>query len=108
MPSTSQHSRHTMASQVNTQFLIISDTHGDELDLSALGAVDVAIHCGDLTEESKLDEFRASIQLLKAIKAPLKLLIAGNHDFTMDVPMFKKILTAIQPPLELDLVTKEY
>lgn len=51
---------------------------------------DVAIHCGDLTEESKLEEYRASIQLLKDIHAPLKLVIAGNHDFTMDIPAFRK------------------
>ncbi|KAK5116574.1 hypothetical protein LTR85_009199 [Meristemomyces frigidus] len=97
-----------MASQVNTQLLIISDTHGDELDLDALSAVDVAIHCGDLTEKSKMDEYRASLQLLKRIRAPLKLVIAGNHDFTLDTPMFEKKLADIEPPLDHQLVKKEY
>lgn len=69
---------------------------------------DLAIHCGDLTEESKLEEYRASIRLLKDIDAPLKLVIAGNHDFTMDVPTFRKKVAETRPPLDLDPVSKVY
>ncbi|KAJ9151174.1 Calcineurin-like phosphoesterase [Pleurostoma richardsiae] len=52
--------------------------------------IDVVIHCGDLTEESKLSEFHTTLALLKELDAPLKLVIAGNHDFTLDVPTFRK------------------
>lgn len=57
---------------------------------------DVAIHCGDLTDESKIEEFRTAIQLLKDIDAPLKLVIAGNHDFTLDIPVFEKKVAEVE------------
>ena len=64
--------------------------------------VDVAVHCGDLTEGSKLDELRASIRLLTKIDAPLKLVIAGNPDFTLDIPTFKQKVKDIPPPLDFE------
>ena len=67
---------------------------------------DVAIHCGDLTEESKLEEYKACIRLLKDIHASLKLVIAGNHDFTLDIPAFRKKIADARPPLDPDLVRK--
>nr|OQO20421.1 hypothetical protein B0A51_11162 [Rachicladosporium sp. CCFEE 5018] len=94
---------------IPTRFLVISDTHGDPLRHAKLTeVVDVVIHCGDLTEESKLSEFKTSIELLNAIDAPLKLIIAGNHDWTWDIPMFQKKLAEHDPPLEDELVQKEY
>ena len=48
---------------VKTRFLILSDAHGMEIrseDKPSQHA-DVAIHCGDLIEESKLEEYKASI-----------------------------------------------
>lgn len=94
---------------VKTRILILSDTHS----LSLAGSVpsqpvDFLIHCGDLTEESKLDEFCASIQLLQNINAPLKLVIAGNHDLTLDTPIFKKKIDEASPPLDPELVKKGY
>ena len=95
---------------VKTRFLILSDTHGMEYqpENKPIQHADVAIHCGDLTEESKLDEYRASLRLLQDINAPLKLVIAGNHDMTMDIPTFRKKVTDAKPPLDPDLVKKEY
>ena len=95
---------------VKTRFLIISDTHGVEflLDRRPLMNADVAIHCGDLTEESKLEEYRVTLQLLKDINAPLKLVIAGNHDLTMDIPLFKRKVAEASPPLDPELVRKVY
>ncbi|KAK2764872.1 hypothetical protein FQN54_008569 [Arachnomyces sp. PD_36] len=77
---------------IKTRFLIISDTHGKEFTEKNKPnqPVDVAIHCGDLTDESKTEEFKNTIQLLKDIDAPLKLAIAGNHDLTMDLPLFQR------------------
>ncbi|KAJ5907955.1 hypothetical protein N7495_000637 [Penicillium taxi] len=70
--------------------------------------VDVVIHCGDLTEESKLDEFRATIRFLQAVNAPLKLVIAGNHDWTMDIPKFERKVAEVRPPLDPQLVQEIY
>ena len=98
-------------SSVITRFLIISDTHGDELKHKPTDRADVVIHCGDLTEESKLDEFRAAVRLLKDINAPLKLIIAGNHDFTMDTPIFKSKIDEFKRLLSDNddtLIEKEY
>lgn len=71
-------------------------------------SADVAIHCGDLTQESKLAEYRTAIKLLKDIDAPLKLVIAGNHDFTLDIPTFKQKISEALPPLDPGLARKEY
>ncbi|KAL8825678.1 MAG: hypothetical protein Q9191_004267 [Dirinaria sp. TL-2023a] len=98
------------SASVKTRFLILSDTHGMEFgsEDKPLQRADVAVHCGDLTEESKLDEYSASMRLLKDIHAPLKLVIAGNHDFTMDTPIFRKKVADARPPLDPDLVRKVY
>ena len=97
-------------SSIKTRFLIISDTHGMQFSSEnrPQQRADVAIHCGDLTEESKLAEYRDSIELLKEIDAPLKLVIAGNHDWTMDTPIFKKKVAEIRPPVDLALVKVTY
>lgn len=72
-----------------TRFLILSDTHARPLVPPSV-PVDVAIHCGDLTEQSKMAEFRTTMALLQGIDAPLVLVIAGNHDFTLDTEVYKK------------------
>lgn len=77
-----------MDAQIPTRVLVLSDTHGEGLHHMPQDPVDVAIHCGDLTEESKLGEFEEMVGLLRQINAPLKLVIAGNHDVTLDIPMF--------------------
>ncbi|CAK1358831.1 hypothetical protein CB0940_02211 [Cercospora beticola] len=97
-----------MASLVNTRILILSDTHGDALKRIVTTSADVAIHCGDLTEESKLDEFVAAIQLLKGIDAPLKLVIAGNHDFTLDDRAYERHLAEADPSIDSDLMSRTY
>lgn len=95
---------------IKTRCFILSDTHGIEFERERKFSqhVDVAIHCGDLTEESKLEEYRASVRLLMEIQAPLKLVIAGNHDFTLDTPAFRKKVADARPPLDPDLVRKVY
>lgn len=95
---------------VRTRLLLISDTHGMGFgrEERPLQSADVAIHCGDLTDGSKLEEFRTAIQLLKDLQAPLKLVIAGNHDFTMDLPAFERIVADASPKLDPELVAKEY
>ena len=100
----------TATTGIKTRFLVLSDTHGlDSLPDSVLNQhADVAIHCGDLTTESKIDEYKASIRLLQSVNAALKLVIPGNHDFTMDIPVFKKKVAEARPPLDPELVKQAY
>lgn len=102
----------TMA-DIKTRFLIISDTHADQkLRLPTLQGVDVdvAIHCGDLTDGSKIAEYHTTLDLLQAINAPLKLVIAGNHDFSLDTPMYQKKAAEAHRIFSIDpaLISKEY
>jgi Calcineurin-like phosphoesterase len=98
-----------MSQNIKTSFLIMSDSHGYQpLSGSLSQHIDVAIHCGDLTQESKIDEFQKTLRYLEEIEADLKLVIAGNNDFTMDVAAFEKMVTNARPPLEPELVRKEY
>ncbi|KAJ4122683.1 hypothetical protein NW768_010120 [Fusarium equiseti] len=85
--------------KINTRFLIISDAHSRPFpdDRVPLTPVDVAIHCGDLTQNSKLHEFESAINLLKELDAPLKLVIAGNHDFTLDKSTYKRMIAGPSP-----------
>jgi hypothetical protein len=95
-------------STVRTRILILSDTHGLEFNHKPHMSADVAIHCGDLTNGSKLEELQAALRLIKDIDAPVKLVIAGNHDFTLDIPAFKRKVAEAVPALDLELVAKEY
>lgn len=100
----------TAPASIKTRFMILSDTHGlDSLpDSITRQHADVAIHCGDLTDESKIDEYKASIRLLQAVHAPLKLAIPGNHDFTMDIPVFERKVADACPPLDPLLIEQSY
>ncbi|KAJ5591919.1 uncharacterized protein N7459_002288 [Penicillium hispanicum] len=100
----------TTSASIKTRFLVFSDTHGLDRppDSVASQYADVAIHCGDLTTESKIDEYRASIRFLQAVNAPLRLVIAGNHDFTMDIPAFQTKVAEARPPLDPELVERVY
>lgn len=97
-----------MSVKTRTRILILSDTHGRKFAYEPRQAADVAIHCGDLTDGARLDEFRAAIRLIKDINAPLKLVMAGNHDFTLDIPAFERKVAEATPALDPDLVAKEY
>lgn len=94
-----------MSRRIKTRFLILSDTHGlrFQADRTLHEPVDVAIHCGDLTGDSKLHGFRQAIELLKEINAPLKIVIAGNHDFSLDDLAFKQKITEASRLAQEDL-----
>jgi predicted phosphodiesterase len=99
----------TTESCVKNRFLIMSDSHGEDLLSKPVSEpVDVVIHCGDLTEESKIEEFQRTLHQLRNITADLKLVITGNHDFTMDILIFRKLVAGVQPALDPHLVRKEY
>lgn len=97
--------------RIKTRILIISDTHAyeprakrldgpstdDEFDApdadlrktptgfrDSLPDADVVLHCGDLTKRSQPIEYERTFSMLRKLKAPLKLVIAGNHDGALD------------------------
>ncbi|RSL39748.1 hypothetical protein CEP53_013832 [Fusarium sp. AF-6] len=94
-----------MSPLIKTRFLILSDTHGLQFqeDRKLHKSVDVAIPCGDLTGDSRLHDFKQAIELLKEIDAPLKIVIAGNHDFTLDDLAFEQKITEASRLAQEDL-----
>lgn len=82
----------TPQTTTKTRILILSDTHALEPPTALLPhePADLAIHCGDLTQISQLDEYRATRRLLRAVNAPLKLVIAGNHDYSLHREFFER------------------
>jgi predicted phosphodiesterase len=78
---------------IKTRFLLLSDTHGRAPLPSTnkkfafrhpLPSADVLLHAGDLTELGKQSEHQITFDMVKAINAELKVVIAGNHDLTLD------------------------
>lgn len=75
--------------------MVISDTHNYEFGKKShtgvpfqhpLPKCDVLLHCGDLTMNGELEKLEGVIKMLGSIDAELKLVIAGNHDRTLDGP----------------------
>lgn len=81
---------------VKTRVLIISDTHCAPLAQqndgrqpfapfkAPLPKADVLIHCGDLTMTGLEAEYHKTLDMLAQIDAPVKLVIPGNHDLSLD------------------------
>lgn len=69
---------------VQTRIFCRGDTHGKVSWPRRLERFDVVVHCGDLTNTSTLNEFRRVVRSLEELDAPLKLVIPGNHDKTLD------------------------
>ena len=89
-----------------TRILIISDMHGRVPEGVRPPPVDIAIHCGDLTDHSRLDEYRTTIEYLKSLDAAIKLVIAGNHDVALDEEAFDELVTHADTELDSEDVTK--
>ncbi|KAL5118345.1 hypothetical protein ACEQ8H_003694 [Pleosporales sp. CAS-2024a] len=70
-------------SSANVRFLIFSDTHGNELPTS-LPKCDVLLHCGDMTEDGSPESIEKALHALGKVEAELRLVIAGNHEISMD------------------------
>lgn len=85
-------------SKKSVRFLIFSDTHDTEDNDEDHGSafqpptistpIDVVLHCGDLTSHGTLASLSKAITKLAAIPAELRLIIAGNHDITLDEPYY--------------------
>ncbi|KAL2065469.1 hypothetical protein VTL71DRAFT_3139 [Oculimacula yallundae] len=82
---------------ISTRFLIISDTHDFEYAgqtgpfREPAPKVDVVLHCGDLTQVGGLSEYKRTLRMLGQIEAELKLVIAGNHDLSLDLEYWQTL-----------------
>jgi len=79
----------TPLSAGHSRWVCISDTHGKHRELSALPAGDVLVHAGDFTMTGLLDEIEDFVEWFAAVPGfKHKVVIAGNHEPTLDVPYY--------------------
>ncbi|KOS17342.1 putative rhamnogalacturonate lyase C [Escovopsis weberi] len=64
-----------------TRIVCISDTHNCTVSLPP---GDVLIHAGDLTNQGSYSELSKTIRWLEAADYEAKIVVAGNHDITLD------------------------
>lgn len=85
------------SASIKTRVCMISDTHTcspnspqqtDNPYRYPLPKADILLHAGDLTKVGYLVEHEETVAMLKAADAELKLVIAGNHDITLDEEHF--------------------
>jgi len=69
-------------STATVKFLIVSDTH--DTALRATPKCDVMLHCGDFTESGSSESIEEAMKALSNVEAELKLVIAGNHEISLD------------------------
>ncbi|KAI1767933.1 Metallo-dependent phosphatase [Hypoxylon sp. FL1150] len=70
-----------------TRFVCISDTHNCTVKLPK---GDVLIHCGDLTNQGSYSELSKQVAWLEKADFECKIVIAGNHDLTLDTDFFEQ------------------
>ncbi|KXT02566.1 hypothetical protein AC578_10699 [Pseudocercospora eumusae] len=107
---------------VKTRILIISDTHAAPLEhdpsdgakrppvppfKAPLPEADLLIHAGDLTMMGRMSEYHDTLDMLKTIKAPAKLVIAGNHDLSLDHEYMRSHLDEGEPVSQADQQASE-
>ncbi|KAK4240160.1 hypothetical protein C8A03DRAFT_13499 [Achaetomium macrosporum] len=70
-----------------TRIVCISDTHNSTVRLPK---GDVLIHAGDLTNQGSYSELSRAVQWLEKADFEAKIVIAGNHDITLDRDFYSK------------------
>jgi predicted phosphodiesterase len=65
------------------KLVVLSDTHGMHRGLSVPDG-DILVHAGDITEHGALEAVRAFDAWLGRLPHPVKIVIAGNHDFCFE------------------------
>ncbi|KAH9841165.1 MFS general substrate transporter [Teratosphaeria destructans] len=92
------------------RFLVLSDTHNFEIDAAdekyplrlPMPKVDVVLHCGDLTQAGGTSAYKKALRMLGHFDADLKLVIAGNHDISLDAEYWQSHLEEDDEPEEHD------
>jgi len=84
---------------IKTRICMISDTHTCPPNPPQnttnpyrypLPKADVLLHAGDITKVGRKEEHQRMVDMLKAVDAELKIVIAGNHDITLDEEYYAK------------------
>ncbi|KAI1955009.1 hypothetical protein LOZ12_000890 [Ophidiomyces ophidiicola] len=112
LPSVTQNSLQTLRSSstamagataqqlVKTRLCIISDTHACGLHSAderftpyrhPLPSADVLLHAGDITMSGMENEHEVMVDMLKQADAELKIVIAGNHDTSLDEAYYNAV-----------------
>jgi len=76
------------------RFVVVSDTHNAEARHGLTAAVpegDVLLHCGDFTQTGCLKEVRSFVAWFGALPHPRKVVIAGNHDLSLDEASYPRL-----------------
>ncbi|KAL4777037.1 Metallo-dependent phosphatase-like protein [Aspergillus nidulans var. acristatus] len=95
-----------MPQTAKTRLLLLSDTHTTTpfppQSSSASGfpstpyrhplpSAQILLHAGDITKVGLASEHKAMLELLKSHPAELKIVIAGNHDITLDEGYYNRV-----------------
>lgn len=67
------------------RFVVISDTHNRSDIQTHIPSGDVLLHCGDLTLRSFKKEYIEFNKWIGSLPHPYKIVIAGNHDRTLEI-----------------------
>lgn len=70
-----------------TRFVCISDTHNQT---PKLPRGDVLVHAGDLSNQGSISELRKTVAWLEKADFEVKIVVAGNHDVTLDSQFYEK------------------
>ncbi|KAK4138530.1 Metallo-dependent phosphatase [Trichocladium antarcticum] len=70
-----------------TRIVCISDTHNSTVKLPK---GDVLLHAGDLTNQGSYSELSRAVQWLEKADFEAKIVIAGNHDITLDCDFYSR------------------
>lgn len=88
-----------MAKMVKTRLCIISDTHtrapkphscAQYAYREPLPKADVLLHAGDLTMTGGVAEYEVMLNVFRKAEAEVKIVIAGNHDITLDEDFYNQ------------------
>lgn len=90
-------------STTKTRLLLLSDTHTTPPApphspnafstpyRHPLPSAQILLHAGDITKVGLASEHRSMLELLKSHPAELKIVIAGNHDITLDEDYYNRV-----------------
>jgi Icc-related predicted phosphoesterase len=78
------------------RIVAVADTHTFERDLGTLPSGDIFIHAGDMLRAGTIDELQTVAAWIASQPHPVKIVIAGNHDwcFRQDPAAARQVLGA--------------
>ena len=83
------------------RFVCVSDTHGREMN-GALPEGDVLLHAGDFSMTGRPKEVASFVAWLKRQPHRRKIVIAGNHDLTLDLASYPQTHSRFGHPEQFD------